>query len=307
MTRRPQTTVARPIEADGIGLHEGRRARVRLKPAPADSGGVFCRVDLPGAPSFCAREAKPDPTAAQRRTELVGPDGQARVVTPEHLLAACMGLGLDNVLVELDVGVQAGYGGFVLERTSGHRTGRDGLGEAADVLRGRAAAPAGIVPLKNAPRRPWRLRRPVVLAEDAREIVAIPAQSMQLAFFATLAHAGIPDQVAQIELSPGASAFRAIAPARTFVFYEELEKLRQAGLIRGGSLDCAIVLRDGRPFSAQSGDYRLPNELACHKLLDLLGDLALLGRPIGALVTARGSGHSMHQAFLKLLAKEIEE
>jgi UDP-3-O-[3-hydroxymyristoyl] N-acetylglucosamine deacetylase len=289
MTRAPQTTVARPAEAEGIGLHGGQRARVRLAPAPAGSGVVFARMDLPGAPRFCAHEAEPDPSAAQRRTELVGPDGLTRVTTPEHLLAACLGLGLDNVLVELDGPELPIF---------------DGSAQPLVELIDRA----GIVPLKKAPRRPWRLLRPVVLAEEGREIVAIPAKSMQLAFFATMAHAGIPDQAVQIELAQDRrrSAFRAIAPARTFVFYEEVEKLRQAGLIRGGSLDCAIILRDGHPI-AESGDYRLPNELACHKLLDLLGDLALLGRPIDALVTARGSGHAMHQAFLKLLAKEIEE
>lgn len=287
-----QTTVARESAARGVGLHSGADVELRLRPAPAGTGVVFVRDDLPGSPEVRCHPAAVDRSGLQRRTELVGDDG-ARVITPEHFLAACMGLGLDNVRVHL---------------TGAEIPIFDGSAQEFVALIERA----GIVPLETE-RRPLRLRQPVILTQDDREIIAMPARSMQLAFFAMLTHAGMHNQAAACEIGGeiGTRRFRELACARTFVFYEEIERLRAAGLIRGGSLDCAIVLRDGQPIglngSDQPGQYRLPNELACHKLLDLLGDLAVLGRPIDALISARGSGHAMHHEFVELLGKELEE
>ncbi len=151
----------------------------------------------------------------------------------------------------------------------------------------------------DAARRPWRLKRTVTFLAESAEIVAVPAESMTVAFFADLAHAGIADQAAEFQV--GAGDFTAdLAPARTWVFYEDVIGLQQAGLIRGGSLDCAIVLRDGQPINTR---YRLDQELARHKLLDFLGDLAILGRPLNALLTARGTGHRLHHQFIETLQK----
>jgi UDP-3-O-[3-hydroxymyristoyl] N-acetylglucosamine deacetylase len=288
-----QTTVGKAVEAEGVTLHTGERVRMRLCPAEADTGIVFIRTDLSSdganAPAIAARPEAVDFDALQRRTELVGEAG-ARVATTEHLLAACMGLGLDNVRVELDGPEVPIF---------------DGSGAPFVALLDRA----GLDKLK-APRRVWNLKKPVSLIEEGREVIATPARTMQLGFFCELGWAGIANQAAELSLDD-AKAFRDLARARTWVAYEDVTRLRSAGLIRGGALDNAIVLRDGLPVSGNPdgtpGDYRLPNELACHKLLDLLGDLALLGRPVGALVTARGSGHAMHQKFIRLLGKELEE
>jgi UDP-3-O-[3-hydroxymyristoyl] N-acetylglucosamine deacetylase len=288
MTKPRQATIAAEVEAEGVALHSGARVHLWLKPAPADTGILFARRDLTGTPVVPARPDAVDRLALQRRTELVGADG-ARVATPEHLLAACLGLGVDNLRIELDGPEVPIFDGSVrpfvelIER-------------------------AGLKTLKAA-RRYWNLKRPVTLADGDREIVAVPARSMQLAFFCELKQAGIENQAAEWEVGGDAAAFRELSAARTWVAYEDVERLRQAGLIRGGSLANAIVLRDGRPVAPEGTerrDYRLPNELACHKLLDLIGDLALLGRPVGALITARGSGHAMHQAFVEKLGKEIE-
>jgi UDP-3-O-acyl N-acetylglucosamine deacetylase len=277
-----QTTLARAVEACGVALHSGASIHVRLLPAPADAGIRFRRADLPHQPIIPVSPDAIRRDAANRRTELTEPAGTA-VATTEHLLAACLGLGLDNALIELDGPELPIFDGSALPYV--------------DLI-----DRAGLTEL-DAPRRLWRLRRPVSLVRERAQLHAVPAAQLCLAFVADLAAAGLPCQVASLALHP--DTFRAaIAPARTFCFYEDVEQLRAAGLIRGGSLDCAIVLRDGRPIGT---DYRLPNELSCHKLLDLMGDLAILGRPIGALISAHATGHALHHEFIDLLRKELFE
>ncbi len=274
-----QATVAHPAAAKGIGLHTGRQVRLELSPGPADSGIVFIREDLPGRPEIAATPDAVD-LEAGRRTELKGPGGAGAAMI-EHLLAACLGLGIDNLRVALNGPELPIFDGSALPYVELlARAGRREL---------------------DAPRRAWRLRRPVVLDTGRAQITAVPATAMSLAFFADLAHAGLPDQAAEFQL--GSDDFAAtLAPARTWCLYEEVEALRAKGLIRGGSLDCAVVLRDGKPMETA---WRLDRELARHKLLDFLGDLAILGRPVHALLTARGSGHQLHHRFIQLLRKEL--
>ena len=283
---RKQTTVAREAELRGVGLHTGAEVALRLTPAPADYGVVFVRTDLPGEPRV---PVCPEGVAAEnlrRRTELRG-EGGAGVATTEHLLAACAGLGLDNVRVELDgpeVPILDGSGLPFVELID-----RAGLRE----LEPRARA--------------WRLQRPVSMIVDGAEIHAIPAEAQSMVFFAMLGGLGLANQCAEITLNGAGDAerFRAqVAPARTWVRYEDVEQLRAAGLIRGGSLESAIVLREGLPMQTA---YRMANELAAHKLLDLMGDFAILGRPVHALITARGSGHALNFAFVEQLRKELAE
>ena len=278
----PQTTILRPAEAQGIALHCGKTVHVRLEPSGPDAGIVFERIDLPGRPTVAVRPESVKSGALQRRTELIEPTG-AGVATPEHLLAACLGLGLDNVRVLLNGPELPIF---------------DGSAQPYVELIDRA----GLNPL-DVPRRVWRMRQPLTLIQDHAEIIALPAQRTQLAFFADLRHAGMVNQSAALELEPEVFR-REVAPARTFCFFEEVEELRRDGLIRGGSLDCALVIRDGHPWQTQ---YRMSNELAAHKLLDLMGDFAILGRPLAALVTARGSGHAFHHAFIDQLRKELVE
>jgi UDP-3-O-acyl N-acetylglucosamine deacetylase len=277
-----QTTVTKEVEAEGICLHTGVVNRFRLKPARTGHGVVFVRKDLPGSPRIAVSPEAVRRGSLERRTELRGKNS-AGVATAEHLLAACLGMGLDNVLVELDGPELPIFDGSVLPY--------------ADLIRR-----AGLTPLDR-PRGAWRLLRPVVLIADQAEITALPSGRMELAFFAELRQAGMQNQAADVTLTPEEFE-RKLAPARTFCFYEEVEKLFATGLIRGGSLDCALVIRDGKPVN---GEYRLPNELACHKLVDLIGDLATLGRPVKAFITARGSGHALNHAFIEKLGKELAQ
>lgn len=303
-----QCTVGREVSLKGAGLHTGRPARLTLKPAEAGAGVVFVRRDLEGDPEIRVSPDAVDIDALARRTELKNLDGIG-VATTEHLLAACLGMGLDNVRAELD-------------------------GPELPILDGSAKPYAKLIEKGglrelDEPRYPWKLRRPVTLVLENAEICALPAENMELAFFAALKHAGMENQAASMRL--GTKDFRKeIAPARTFVFYEEIAPLFSKGLIRGGAIDCSIVIRDGRPMTLKElkkaakelggeaaghfeipdsvkidEDWRVHHELAAHKLLDLLGDLAVLGRPISALITARGAGHAINHQFVQMLRKEL--
>lgn len=277
----PQHTIARPAECAGVALHTGEQVHLRLECGEPDTGVVFVRADLDGRPEILVGPAAVDHAALARRTQLRA--GEASVATPEHLLATCLALGVDNVRVVLDGPEVPIF---------------DGSAQPFVELLERAGRLA-----QDRPRRVWRLRRPVSLVADHAEIHALPADRMEVAFFARLEQAGIPNQCCQALVEP-ASFTDVIAPARTFTFYDDVQPLLEAGLIKGGSLDSAIVLRDGRPMR---GDYRMPEELARHKLLDLIGDFAILGRPLSALVTARATGHALHHAFIERLRKELEE
>jgi UDP-3-O-acyl N-acetylglucosamine deacetylase len=280
--RSNQTTLAGPAEHEGVALHTGKVVRVRLCPAGAGEGIYFVRTDLPGQPRVAVTPDAVNHEALQRRTELITPEGVV-VATPEHLLSAAFGLGVDNLRVELNGPELPIFDGSVLPFAT-------------------LITQAGVVELE-APRRAWRLRRPVILIRENASLIAIPAARMQLAFFAELRHAGMENQAVEVTLTPEEFE-RKLAPSRTFCFFEEVERLRAAGLIRGGSLDCAIVIKDGKPLQ---GNYRLPNELACHKLVDLIGDLAVLGRPVQAHISAHGSGHALHHAFIEVLRKELTD
>lgn len=277
-----QTTLAQCVEGEGIALHTGRLVRMRLCPAVADEGVYFVRTDLPGEPCVRVHPDSVNHEALQRRTELINAEGVV-VATPEHFLAAALGLGLDNVRVEISGPELPIFDGSVLPF--------------AQLIR-----KAGLATLQ-ASRRRWRLLRPVSLVRDHASIVAHPAERMELAFFAELRHAGMENQSVGLTLTPEQFQMK-LAPSRTFCFYDEVERLKAAGLIRGGSLDCALVIKAGKPMES---DYRLPNELACHKLIDLIGDLAILGRPLNAFISAHGTGHALNHAFIEQLRKELTE
>lgn len=280
-----QRTISCAVEAEGKGVHSGKPVRLRLEPAAPDSGIVFVREDMPGAPEVPARPENVSYAALQRMTVLERPlaNGEkARVGMIEHLLSACAGLGVWNLRVVLD-----GYECPIFDGSAK---------EYVELLRGAGIADQG------APQRRWRLTKPVAILRDNAEIIAIPAERMRCTYFGEFRHAGIPDQQATIDLDRDDYA-ALVAPARTFCFHHEIEPLLKAGLIQGGSLDCAIVLKDGKPAN---GDYRIDNELARHKLLDLIGDLAILGAPVAAMISARASGHLLHQEFVRELLKEIE-
>jgi UDP-3-O-acyl N-acetylglucosamine deacetylase len=270
-----QRTLARTVRVNGIGLHSGAPSSVRLVPAPPDHGVVFARVDLPGAPAIPARLGQ---VAATERGVVLG--HEARVATVEHLLAVAMGLGVDNLLAEVD---------------SEELPCGDGSGQVfVDAVREAGVAEQG------EPRRPITLSAPAWTGADGSLVVALPAPRLCVTTLVTVEGAPIPAQLAEFDAAIDDFAAR-IAPARTWGLAAEAEGLRARGLARGASLATVLVLGP----QGYLNEPRFPDELARHKILDIIGDLALLGRPLHAHTVAIRSGHAVHLALARAIAGAI--
>jgi UDP-3-O-[3-hydroxymyristoyl] N-acetylglucosamine deacetylase len=270
-----QTTLKTTVETRGIGLHTAVPVQLRLLPAPPDTGYVFRRSDLGGfeLPATVESVAHCGYATTLMRTGVM-------LSTVEHLLAALRGLGVDNVFIEVDN----------LEVPI-----MDGSAENfADLIER-----AGIVEQPLA-RRALLVREKVSFEQGNRRISVEPSDTYQIDCLIDFSHPMIGVQNLSIELSDGAFS-REIAAARTFGFTDEIEALRRANLIRGGSLENAIVLtRDGM---LNKTGLRFRDEFVRHKILDIIGDLALLGMPILGKVVAERSGHILHAGLMSKLLR----
>lgn len=270
-----QTTLGATVETHGIGLHTAVPVHLRLLPAPPDSGYIFRRTDLGGfeLPATVESVAHCGYATTLMRTGVM-------LSTVEHLLAALRGLGIDNAFIEVDN----------LEIPI-----MDGSAENfAEIIE-----QAGIVEQPLA-RRALLVREKVSYEQGNRRISIEPADTYQIDCLIDFAHPLIGVQSLSVELSDGAFS-REIAAARTFGFTDEIETLRRANLIRGGSLDNAIVLTQEGMLN-QTG-LRFRDEFVRHKILDIIGDLALLGMPILGKVVAERSGHIMHAGLMSKLLR----
>jgi UDP-3-O-[3-hydroxymyristoyl] N-acetylglucosamine deacetylase len=271
-----QTTLAAPVETSGVGLHTAVPVHVRLVPAPPDTGYVFIRTDLGGfeLPASVEWVAHCSYATTLMRTGVM-------LSTVEHLLAALRGGGVDNVYIEVDN----------LEIPI-----MDGSAEAFTELIERA----GVIEQPVA-RRSLLVREKVSIEQGDRRIQIEPADAYEIDCLIDFPHPLIGVQHFRVNLTNGTFG-REIAAARTFGFTEEIEALRRANLIRGGSLDNAIVLTaDG--MLNETG-LRFADEFVRHKILDIVGDLALLGMPILGRVTAHKSGHILHAALMTKLLRQ---
>ncbi|HEY1935040.1 MAG TPA: UDP-3-O-acyl-N-acetylglucosamine deacetylase [Acetobacteraceae bacterium] len=272
-----QRTLKAPISCVGIGLHSGRRISLTLRPADPDHGVVFRRTDL-------GRDilARFDSVVDTRLATVLADErwASARVATVEHLMAALAGTGIDNALVELD-------------------------GPEVPALDG-SAAPfvflldcAGTVD-QPAPRRTIHIRRTVRVTEGDAFAELRPgapgATGLELSVSIDFAAAAIGRQALSVRLTPDAFR-RDIARARTFTLIQEVEHLRAAGLAQGGSLDNAVVVDQARVLNP--GGLRMPDEFARHKLLDVIGDLALAGAPIAGRFVAHRPSHALNNRLLR--------
>jgi UDP-3-O-[3-hydroxymyristoyl] N-acetylglucosamine deacetylase len=271
-----QTTLAAAVEASGIGLHTAVPVHLRLTPAPPDTGYVFVRTDLGGfeIPASVEWVAHCSYATTLMRTGVM-------LSTVEHLLAALRGGGVDNAYVEVDN----------LEIPI-----MDGSAEAFTDMIERA----GIVEQPLA-RRALLVRETVSVEQGDRRIRIEPARSYEIDCLIDFRHPLIGVQHFRVDLSNGAFG-REIAAARTFGFTEEIEALRRANLIRGGSLENAIVLTSDGMLNETS--LRFADEFVRHKILDIVGDLALLGMPVLGRVTAHKSGHVLHAALMTKLLRQ---
>ncbi len=283
MARERQQTLKGECSYTGVGIHTGMESTVTFKPAPPDSGIVFARVDLPGAPRIPASiECVVQSADYPRRTTLG--QGPVRLYTVEHVLAALVGLGVDNAVVELDSDEPA-------EPTDGS------CKPFVDIIRkvGLRQQDAALQYLE--------VVEPVAYDEGDVHIVASPHDGFRLSFTIDYSNPTIGTQFASFEITED-TFLNEIAAARTFALAKDVNDLQRRGLIKGGSLDNAIVVGDDGIVN--KSDLRFPDEFVRHKILDLLGDLALLGRPIRGHVYASKSGHATNVRFVELLRKSIK-
>jgi len=280
---RQQRTIRNPVEYRGIGLHSGKEIRIVVRPAEAGTGVTFVRTDIEDHPVVRAHGA--NMRARQRRTCIQ--DGRAEVYTCEHLLAALYALGVDNALIEIDGEEVPGLDGAASEFYRGLRD-------------------SGTVEMR-APRAVYAVTHPIYVREGAASIVALPG-SGRLTIEYHLDYPGkngaVPAarQTVGFELSPE-NFERDIAAARTFVFAHEVDALRAAGLGKGATTQNTLVVG---PEGPQANTLQWDDELARHKILDLVGDLANAGVDLDAHIIATRSGHGLNMALVQRIIEERE-
>ncbi len=272
-----QQTIARQISFSGRGLHSGNESTVTFRPAPVDSGVVFYRTDLPARPAI---PADIEHVVDISRGTTIGLNG-IKVLTVEHVLAAIVGLGIDNIAVELDAN----------ELPVGDGSAKPFVDT---LLR------AGIVE-QDAERIPAVIAEPVTYRNKDVTVTMLPADELRLSFTIDYPNRAIGTQYLSVVVNDGTFATE-IAPARTFCPLHEVEELQAQGLIKGGSLDNAIVIGNERILNES---LRFEDEFVRHKILDLLGDLFLLGRTLQAHVIAIKSGHAAHIEFARRVREQL--
>lgn len=275
-----QKTIRNPVSLRGPGVHSGRETRIRLLPAPPGHGVVFFRTDLPDCPAVPAAVERVSDTS--RGTNLGKSD--ARVRTVEHLLSALYGLEIDNVRVEMD--------GPELPMGDGSALPYVRLIESAQTDE------------QTEPRSYVSLRRPVYFSEGDGVLVALPDKELKISATISFEHGQLDAQYLSLQVTPEVFS-EEIAPARTFGFYRDAVGLMEKGLIKASSLDNTVVIGEEAIFSKNGLRFR--DEFVRHKILDLLGDLYLLGHPLLARVIAVKPGHSLNARFVKKLKEEIDE
>jgi UDP-3-O-[3-hydroxymyristoyl] N-acetylglucosamine deacetylase len=272
-----QRTLQRTVVIHGVGLHSGANVELRLVPAPANHGLIFVRSDLPAKPQIPVRSEHVTDTAL---ATTLGVNG-VKISTVEHLLAAISGLGLDNLRIEVD-------------------------GPEIPIMDGSAApfahrmSDAG-VRLQGEPKSFIVIKRHIAVTDGDKYASFSPAKGFRIDCTIDFKHPLISDQQFTLEFSDR-SFIRDVASARTFGFLRDVDKLRSVGLARGGSLENAVVVDDFSILNPEG--LRFPDEFVRHKLLDALGDVALLGRPVIGALTVYKTGHALNQ---KLVAKVLSD
>ncbi len=265
-----EQTIAGPAEFKGIGLHTGEWATVRILPAPAGKGIVFRRIDLD---NFELRADVASVARVAYATTLMSRG--VWISTVEHLLSALYGMGVDNAYVELDNFEVPILDGSALPYTE-------------------AILEAGLI-RQEQPRQYIRIVKEFVLKEGEKTLGIYPFDGFSTTYDIDFPHPVVGKQSLSVEFA-GTNYAESIAPARTFGFYHEVEKLQANGLIRGGSLENAIVLTETGMLNDTS--LRFPDEFVRHKTLDLLGDFALIGQPVLGRLVANRAGHALHTRFV---------
>lgn len=271
-----ETTLQRPVEVSGIGLHTGVPVKIRVTPAPVSTGIVFLRTDLDNfpIPASWRHVAKVSyATSLMRQSVLIS--------TTEHLLSTFYSLGIDNAFIEIDnleVPILDGSGLPFVE-----------------MIR-----EAGMKQYRRK-RKYLRIRRPISVEDKGKRITILPDERFRLTCDVQFDHPMVGRQGLEMDVTPERYAEQ-LAPARTFGFEYELDQMRNMGLIRGASLENAVCF--DRTGVLNPGGLRFPDEPCRHKALDLIGDLALLGKPLLGHVIAERAGHAMHAALVNRIMSD---
>lgn len=266
------------MEFSGIGLHSGNRVNMRLLPAPGNAGIAFRRVDLDGKPEIEARIENVSET--NRSTTLAS--GNVKIHTVEHVLAAFAGCGVDNAIIELDANEPPIADGSSREFC-------------------KLIQSAGVAPLGDK-REPYAVTEAIQVEAGETTMTVLPDENFRITC-TSADKKGRFTQFYSMEITPKTWE-RELAHARTFCFYEEIEYLFKNGLIKGGSLENAVVIRDDAVLTNEP--LRYPEEFVRHKMLDILGDLSLLGRPIRGHVVAVKPSHSGNCELARRLKLQME-
>lgn len=267
-----QKTIAVPVTCSGTGVHSGKQVNLTIRPADANHGIKFVRTDLPNRPCVPARFNKVVDTS---HATVIGADGFI-ISTPEHLMAALSGLGIDNALVEVDA-----YELPIMDGSAGPYV------EAINAV--------GTV-VQDSPRCFFRVTTPIELAEGDKFVGIYPAPHFRISCTIEYDHPLIGMQAISIIVTPGSFAAE-IAGARTFGFLHEYEYMQKYDLAKGTSLDNTVVV--GPDGVLNPDGLRFPDEFVRHKMLDCIGDFSLLGLPLLGHVISRKSGHNFNHAFLQ--------
>lgn len=274
-----QKTVAGEATISGVGLHTGQETSITFKPAKADAGISFVRCDLPGKPVI---EVKAENAVLEESLYLTAlGKGETQIKTVEHVLAACTGLGIDNITLEL---------------TSSEPPIADG--SAIDFVN--AIKKAGIVTLDK-PKKFIEVQEPIWLVENGLELAIIPSHRLEVTYKIDYDHPAVGIRSASFLVTEDIFAEK-IAPARTFGFLKDVERLRQEGKIKGGSLENAIVIGE---HDILNKELRFQDEIVRHKILDVIGDLTLLGAPLKGHVIAVRSGHAFNIRFVRKVLETL--
>ncbi|MFO1198712.1 MAG: UDP-3-O-acyl-N-acetylglucosamine deacetylase [Burkholderiaceae bacterium] len=282
-----QRTIRARVSTTGVGLHSGQRVELTLRPAAADTGIVFRRVDLdpPVDIAACADRVTDTRMASTLTAADEGPGRDVRVATVEHLMSALAGLGIDNLHVDVTAPeipiLDGSAGSFVFLIQS-----------------------VGVVE-QAAPKRFIRVKRRVEVRDGDKWARLDPHFGFKLGFSIEFGHPAIDATGQAYEIDFAETSYvREIARARTFGFMHEVEALRSAGLAQGGSFENAIVMDEYRVLNAEG--LRYDDEFVKHKILDAIGDLYLVGHPMLAAYGAYKSGHALNNRLLRALLSEAD-
>jgi len=274
-----QRTLAREVSIQGNALHTGENVTLTFRPAPVGSGIVFRRVDLSGNPELRPRVDLI--TDLVRATTIQS--GHAKIHTVEHVLSALSGCGIDNAVVEMNASEPP-----ILDGSARPFVNLILQGEPVE---------------QEADREYFELDAPVSVTRGNSSVIALPCDQFKVSC-TSADDRGIHTQHLSLTVDPDAYMTQ-VAAARTFTVYEDIESLLKLGKIKGGSLDCAVVIRGDKIISKEP--LRFADEFVRHKILDIIGDLSLLGLPLKAHVVATRPGHAINAELTKALAAKLEE